>query len=248
MLFYRLHVVFLIGVILLVGTSFNHEINSQKNVGAFCANDTSQGDPNLNPIDDSPPKLIRTVENGSLYTIGTGEDQLWLVHVWGDKGYDYGFAYGTLLKEQITQMQPIAWAHFEQMIIDELDKLKLPKWFEEIVANKGLAYALDFQNALVEAYIDKEIYQEMQGIADAANVDYLTIRRLHMLGEITRGRCSLYGLWGNATFGSKTLQLRALDWDTQGGLQDFPVVTIYHPRSSKLGHAFANVAWAGRHN
>jgi len=39
--------------------------------------------------------------------------------------------------------------------------------------------------------------------------------------------------------------LRALDWDTEGGLQDFPVVTIYHPRSSKLGHAFANVAWAG---
>ncbi|CAF3751538.1 unnamed protein product [Rotaria sordida] len=214
MLFYRFHVLFLIGVLFLVGTSFNHEINSRKNVGAFCANDTSQGDPNLNPIDDSPPELIRTVENGSLYTIGTGEDQFWLVHVWGNSGYDY----------------------------DELDKLKLPKWFEDIVASKGLAFALDFQNTLVEAYIDKEIYQEMRGIADAANVDYVAIRRLHMLGEITRGRCSLYGLWGNATLQSKTLQLRALDWDTQGGLQDFPVVTIYHPRSPKLGHAFANVA------
>jgi exportin-7 len=42
------------------------------------------------------------------------------------------------------------------------------------------------------------------------------------------------------------LQLRALDWDTDGGLQDFPVITIYHPRTSKLGHAFANVAWAGK--
>lgn len=27
----------------------------------------------------------------------------------------------------------------------------------------------------------------MRGIADAANVDYHAIRRLHMLGEITRG-------------------------------------------------------------
>ena len=59
------------------------------------------------------------------------------------------------------------------------------------------------------------------------------------------GRCSLYGLWGKATFGGKTLQLRALDWDTDGGLQDYPVVTVYHPQSDKLGHAFANVAWAG---
>jgi hypothetical protein len=41
------------------------------------------------------------------------------------------------------------------------------------------------------------------------------------------------------------LQLRALDWDTDGGLQDHPVITIYHPGTSKLGHPFANVAWAG---
>lgn len=63
---------------------------------------------------------------------------------------------------------------------------------------------------------------------------------------LTLGRCSLYGLWGNATLGGKTLQLRALDFDTGASLQDYPVVTIYHPRSSKLGQAFANVAWAGK--
>jgi len=45
--------------------------------------------------------------------------------------------------------------------------------------------------------------------------------------------------------GGKTLQLRALDWDVDAGLQNYPVVTIYHPRTPKLGHAFANVAWAG---
>ncbi len=42
------------------------------------------------------------------------------------------------------------------------------------------------------------------------------------------------------------MQLRALDWDTDGGLQDYPVVTIYHPGTSKLGHPFANIAWAGK--
>lgn len=41
------------------------------------------------------------------------------------------------------------------------------------------------------------------------------------------------------------MQLRALDWDVDIGIQDYPVVTIYHPRDPKLGHAFANVAWTG---
>ena len=62
---------------------------------------------------------------------------------------------------------------------------------------------------------------------------------------LSTGRCSLYGLWGNATRGGKTLQLRALDWDLNAGLQDFPVMTVYHPLSAKLGNTFVNVAWAG---
>ena len=177
----------LIVLLIFTQTSYNREIDFLDNVGAFCGNDSSLGDPNLHPIDDKPPQLISTVENGSLYTVGTGDDQFWLIHVWGNNGYDYGFAYGTLLKEQITQFLPRAWAHFEQEVMEDLDKLKLPKWFEEIIANKGLAFALDFQNTLVEKYIDKEIYQEMRGIADATNQDYYVIRRLHMIGEITRG-------------------------------------------------------------
>lgn len=158
-----------------------------KNLGAFCGNDSSIGPPNLNPIDESEIKLVRTVENGSLYTIGNSEDRIWLIHVWGETGYDYGFAYGTLLKEQIAQLLPRAWAHFEQRVIDELDKLKLPKWFEDMISNQGLAFALDFQNTLVEKYIDPEIYNEMQGIADATKLDIHAIRRIHMIGEITRG-------------------------------------------------------------
>lgn len=177
----------LIEFIIFAQTSYSYGDDYLANLGAFCSNDSSLGDPNLNPIDESAPKLVRSVENGTLYTVGTGEDQFWLIHVWGESGYDYGFAYGTLLKEQIVALSPLAWAHFEQRVMKELDKLKLPKWFEEIIADKGLAFALDFQNTLVEAYIDKEIYAEMHGIADAAGVDFVAVRRLHMIGELTRG-------------------------------------------------------------
>src|SRR5437868_4655315 len=101
MLVHGSYLFFLIELLIIAQTSYSYDIDYLTNLGAFCSNDTSLGDPNLNPIDDSAAKLIRTVENGSLYTIGTGDDEMWLVHVWGDSGYDYGFAYGTLLKEQI---------------------------------------------------------------------------------------------------------------------------------------------------
>ena len=146
----------LIGLVILGHVSFTHKTGSERNLGAACGNDTSHGDPILNPIDENPPTLVRKVGNGSVYTIGANEDQLWLVHVWGNSGYGYGYASGTLLKEQI-------------------------------IAIQGLAFASDSQNTLVEIYVDKEIYEEIRGIADASNVDYRAIRPLRMLGEMTRG-------------------------------------------------------------
>ncbi|CAF1459718.1 unnamed protein product [Rotaria sordida] len=197
------------------------------------------------PIADDPPRLIRTVPNGLLYQVGVGEDQSWLVHVWGMNGYDYGFAYGTLLSEQIIQFFPKLYAYLEQEIIDHLEHLKLPKWLKQLIADEGLAFALDMQNLLAQAYTDPEIYHELRGIADATKIDYDLLLRLHMFGELTRGHCSLYGVWGKATLNGKTLQMRTFDWDIDAGLQDYPVITIYHPRSPTLGHTFTNIAWAG---
>lgn len=39
--------------------------------------------PNLNPIQTDPPKFIKQVKNGKLYSVGSGEDIIYLVHVWG---------------------------------------------------------------------------------------------------------------------------------------------------------------------
>lgn len=33
-----------------------------------------------------------------------------------------------------------------------------------------------------------------------------------MIGEVTKGHCSMFGAWGNATLNGETVQLRALDW------------------------------------
>ena len=48
----------------------------------------------------------------------------------------------------------------------------------------------------------------------------------------------MFGAWDTALnkLGSKSLlQLRALDWVTDGGLQDYPQITVYHPTNSSNG-------------
>ena len=177
-----------VGFLLVVGTSSVHGRIPWGKLGSFCNNDTSRGDPNLIPIEQGPPRLIRTIENGALYQVGAGEDQSWLVHVWGMTGYDYGVAYGTLLSEQVQKFMPQVYQYLEQQIIDNLEQLKLPKWLKEVVVDKGMTFALDALNALAEPHMEKEIYQELRGIADATKVDYKLLVRLHLFGELTRGK------------------------------------------------------------
>ena len=39
----------------------------------------------------------------------------------------------------------------------------------------------------------------MKGVCDASGVDFKILRRIHMIGELTKGHCSMFGAWGNAT-------------------------------------------------
>lgn len=69
----------------------------------------------------------------------------------------------------------------------------------------------------------------MQGIADASGIPFSTFRRFHMIGEVTKGACSMFGAWGNATDQGQTVQLRALDWDFDGPYRKYPLAVVYHP-------------------
>jgi hypothetical protein len=40
---------------------------------------------------------------------------------------------------------------------------------------------------------------------------------------------SIFASWDSATPDGRLVQLRALDWDTSGPLQSYPLVTVYHP-------------------
>ena len=219
---------------------------------AYCNLNSNETSPmNNNTIDLSSPVFVKSVVNGELYTVGNAENQIHLLHLYGDNGYDFGYAAGQLLGDMAKDTLRTAWSYFEQKILKVINgtapagRYNIPPWLMKLIADIGLEAALDIQNEESKPFIDPQIYAEMRGLADATGADYHQIIRIHLIGEITRGQCSLYGAYGNATLGGKTLQLRALDWDTGAGLQNYPTVTIYHPRSPRMGVAFANVGWAG---
>lgn len=69
---------------------------------------------------------------------------------------------------------------------------------------------------------------------------------LALFPELIKAACSMFGAWGPATASSRDgalVQLRALDWSTNGPFQQFPMVIVYHP--SDEGHAFSVLSWAG---
>jgi hypothetical protein len=179
---------------------------------------------NDNPIHDAPPLVIRETSHGRLEEVGKGDERISIVHVWGTP-YEMGYAHGELLKEPITKQIEIIKAMLKDV--------------------GGDASILDKVWAQVRPHVSEYFIDEMKGLADSTGVDLQTIIRSNMIGEASEWHCSLFGAWGEAT--KKTghlLQLRALDYAVGAGIQNHPVITVYHPGEGN-GHAFANIGWAG---
>jgi hypothetical protein len=196
---------------------------------------------NLNPINTSAPTLLRSVPNGHAYIAGPPGFEFYVTHLYGS-AYEMGYAQGSLYPHEIKGMLNRTWAYMEGQIADELSRF--PKWLQDAIANLGLELALDVLIDLTKPHTGAYFYEELQGLAAGAKVEYMKLARVHLIGELTRGHCSMIGAWGRATAGGKTLQLRALDWDTDGPFRDYPAVTVYHP-TSPGSHSFAIVGLLG---
>ena len=64
-----------------------------------------------------------------------------LAHVFGDY-YSMGYAYGSLLKDEMKEFFPKVWKHFEEQITSVIPSW-IPSWLAEIIANEGLDVGLD---------------------------------------------------------------------------------------------------------
>lgn len=109
----------------------------------------------------------------------------------------------------------------------------------------ALGTVLDLNYEITLPYTNKKYYEEMRGIADGSGVELKYFRRMHMIGELTKGACSMFGAWGKATSHGQTIQLRALDWDIDGPFRKYPLAIVYHPSSKKYGNTWLNIGFVG---
>jgi hypothetical protein len=158
--------------------------------------------------------------------------------------YQMGYAQGQLLKDEIQMMSVAFWDDLEQIIQNATG---YPMWVDKLIYQVGLKPALDITYLLTELYTPDYFYEEIRGLADGSGVDYWTLVHFQMFPELIKAQCSMVGAWGPATQQSSSgslVQLRALDFMTNGPIQSVPVIAVYHPNAGN-GHAFATVSWAG---
>ena len=221
---------------------------------ADCNGAAPPGPRNTHPIDDAPPVFVRSVENGKLYHVGQGDDRRDLLHLWGSP-YENGMAMGTLLGDRMTTFFNEVYHYTEGQVISNLGN---ETWCGEHpirceglreVMHMGLQAALNLSYYQTAPYIKPYVLEELQGLADSTHgkVSLVDIRNVMWLGEITRGSCSMFGAKDSATQesrGGKLLQLRALDWDTDGPFKNYASIVVYHPNAGQ-GNAWANVGFSG---
>lgn len=191
------------------------------------------------------------MKNGVLQHLQLNDGYIPVVHVWGT-AYEKGFAHGELMKERLTGFFDTTWTYIQNQVERAINGSSstidpaTAKW----IAENGLKFVFDVTSDWTKPYTGQWFFDEMRGIADASGVDYDQIRRIHMIGELTKGACSMFGAWGTALppiegWDSRLLSMRALDWNIDGPFKDFPQLTVYHAYNASKENSFINVGWTG---
>jgi len=183
---------------------------------------------------NSVTTLLKTVDNGKLYSVavendgGNSSTTFYVMHVYGT-AEDWGVAQGEMLGEEIKQFYEDMWAYMIATV--ETSYLEsYPTWLADLIISFGLEGALDLTYEMTKDWVDPNIWVELEAICNTSDIDFLLARNLLMLPGLTQGACSMAGLYGDALQDpSKLFQLRALDWDMDCPVQNYPSITVYHP-------------------
>jgi len=122
----------------------------------------------------------------------------------------------------------------------------LPADVRKIIEDNGFEAGLAFEVLKTKSFTPTYFLDEIRGLADAVNMSFDKVLRFQLFPELIKAQCTIVGSWGDATQQSmqgELLQLRALDFSTDGPMRLYPLLTVYHPQSS--GHAFATLGWNG---
>ncbi|MBS3778065.1 MAG: hypothetical protein KGY50_02085 [Candidatus Thermoplasmatota archaeon] len=144
------------------------------------------------------------------------KDGITLLYIAGTH-YEMGYQHGFLLKDQIEENMR-AYMEFAKGLTTY--ETLLDMWNESV-------------SFIPDCYI-----QEMQGIADGANISFNRIAALYMLIPFIDMKCFTFAAWSNATINGKLYHIRSLDFPllikdpvTGTYLQDNSVLIIRNPEN-----------------
>eukprot|EP01104_Vermistella_antarctica_P019035 TRINITY_DN7276_c0_g1_i1.p1 TRINITY_DN7276_c0_g1~~TRINITY_DN7276_c0_g1_i1.p1 ORF type:complete len:467 (+),score=129.97 TRINITY_DN7276_c0_g1_i1:146-1546(+) len=218
---------------------------------AYIPSQYCSGHTNGLPINNALPQLINSTTNGKLFIV-PGEQSdgppIKIAHLYGS-AYEMGFAAGTLLKEDLNQMFPALLTYMEEQVDPYIEKYlpDLPEPLAKLIEEFGIVEALKLTAVLTKDFTPQHFFDEIQGMADASGVSADTILEYNLLPELIKAGCTIVEAWGDATAADgegSLFQLRALDFNSNGPFQNWPLVTVYHPDEGH-GHAFAMPTWSG---
>jgi hypothetical protein len=109
-----------------------------------------------------------------------------------------------------------------------------------------LYFLLDLNYQITLPFIPQRFIDEFKGIADGSNgkVSESMLIRANMLPELTQAACTVLGAFGDATADNKLYHLRALDWEPDAQVNQYPTVIIYES-SEEGSKPFANIGYMG---
>lgn len=205
-----------------------------------------KGAENVLPPLNGEHKFVRQIENAALYSVSSKASTLHILHLYGTP-YEMGLAHGTILKTEISSILMEFYLHVIKEAESNLPKIRA-NWLKKVedeLVNGTLDVVFDLTYQITKEFTPLYWEDELLGLSRGSGLSIRTIRNIHMLPEVIKAGCSMLGAWSKATTDPDNLfQLRALDWDTDGGLQRFPLVTVYHPTEG-FGHSFAILNWPG---
>lgn len=159
--------------------------------------------------------------HGRIETLGEGPNPITVLYLWGSP-YEIGYAHGKLCAEQVKGI---------------CQRLTLG------AALMGLSpQKLDEAWAQMAPFVPARYHEELRGLADGAGVSLQTVQRAHAIPDLSEFHCTFFGAWGPATRNGHLIQIRALDYATEAGLQNQPALIVCRPNG---GQTFVNIGWVG---
>ncbi len=142
-------------------------------LAAECNGKSKPGPPNLEAVITDKPKFVRQVANGKLYTVGTGDDEMDVMHVWGTP-FEMGQAQGLLNPKKLESFITEVYSYMETQIIAKAANNTFLAW----VAKTGLTAALDASFEQTKDFIQPYVMQELEGMANVTDVSLVDIRNV----------------------------------------------------------------------